>query len=228
MITATKRSSGIYELSDPRAPRFKKILAAIGWLDLHGEGTAAKHALLVAGIQEDDRFNVIEEYSGTLPEIAEHATNAKDRLLIRHIWLDNGLMVNMLELYDHDGLTKYVSHGEDREGNTIWEHPDDHWPHFRNRETKAALLGVPPDVRGNLVAGADRIERQVRSKMLLIRTSCTEITGCLAQALKDVINHPAFQALMWLTWVMDHASGTPKSGHNKTDRPAVYGNLPRR
>lgn len=187
---------------------FVRFDIGISWLYPQGDDHFARHWLVVIGLQKDDRYRVVYEASGTLPEIAAAAVDAKDRFLVKRVWVNLNQIACVSYLQDHDGLTNYATKGKDSHGEPIYTNPPEYWAHFRGRDRKkycADLQAVPDVFITDLQAGIDLVVglMEVRPKRFLIRKSCGKSHWITGAQLPEMLTHPLMRAIAWPIMAME-------------------------
>ncbi len=192
------------ELNSPRAPKFKKFILGIGWLDPQGDAIASKHAVVLGGIQTDDRLLVLDEHSGDIEELIQATIDLKDLFFAKEIYLDATDHDLMMPIWEADGLTRYISLGKDPLDQEIWLNNSQHWPHFRNRDNISIVIPVPLPVVMSASSGVNRLVKKSREGKLLVHPRCINVQWVLDQPRPaDVHNHPIFRALIYLVYGVD-------------------------
>ena len=224
---------GLYTIpEDNAAPKFTDIEGALGWLDPSGEDHAAKHALLVGGVQEDGRFRVILEYQGHAGELADMCVDVKDALLVERFWCDGTPDSTLTQLRVQDGLTHYINWGFDRVGNILWHvlEPEKKWRYFRAQRPIAHIVPVPDYIRVDIQGGLDRLVALAHEKQLIVTKGCQVVEWVLAEKRKEIERHPVTHALIWLTWALQERAEMSKRDQMPPQVEAEdewhYGNRP--
>ena len=202
-VIESKTDAEFLKLNNPKAPLFNSFTAAIGFLDPAGEGPAGQHCVILGGIQQDERFLILDEQSGDIVSVLEATLSFKDRFLVKEIWaeMDNLSLASII--WKTDGLSQYQSYGKDPVGQEIWWHPSSYWPHFRSRDHIAMVGNVPLDVRASTTTG-DKVVEMSKAEQLLVHPRCVNVQWCLDQPKpSDVSNHPVFKALVYLVWARE-------------------------
>lgn len=213
---------------NPEAPRFVCIEAAFGWLDMKGEAEAHFHWCVSAGITEDKKILFLEEHHGPMHRLVEDVVDMKDRLLIERIYVDYSQtqICEYLSGIECDGLTRYHSHGRDLLGRPIYHHRPESWLNFRGRDVKASLVPIYEEDISNFQAGYHLLIHAVSApkQSVNIRRACKSLPNILKAPLKEIVDHPALKAMVWL-----HNGLSRKLLENREQaKPAsVYSNMPR-
>lgn len=224
MITYNEQKD-LYIHSDPRWPRFKEIVAGVGWLDPKGDDMALLNWGVVIGHKEDGGYSVLGEITGDVMSLCEKLTAAKDTLLIQRIFCDRTLPQLTKVLVDHDGLTRYFSKGKDVFDREQYLNPPEHWPTFRDRETKATLIPLVEDLTADMQAAVELVRRLVDGAALKIRSECPNMMRIVRLSLDELLTHPGIKALAYPLTILERE----KARRTTTDRkpPIIYGNLRR-
>jgi hypothetical protein len=213
---------------NPEAPRFVCIEAAFGWLDVKGEGDAHYHWCVSAGITAERKILFLEEHHGPLHRLVEEVIDMKDRLLIERIYADyrEVQICAYLSGEDCDGLTRYHSRGRDLIGRPIYHHRPEHWPNFRGRDARASLVPIYDEDVANFLAGYHLLVHAVSApkQTVQIRRDCKTLPNVIKSPLKEVVDHPALKAMVWL-----HNGLSRKLAEKSVESKscAIYANLPR-
>lgn len=208
---------------NPEAPRFNQICGGIGWLDEKGRDKAAFHWFVVLGETEDKRLLFLEEDIGPMSKIKAKAVDAKDRLMIRRIYLDDRPELLVRDLRDHDGLTRYLHSGRDALKRIQYLNKPEHWPHYRDRETVATLIPVPEDQLLDIQAGIERLDGDIRAKRTTIHHSCRHLQAAWRLPPKDALTHPGILAAVWAHNAMRRRQEVKKD----VKAVPLYGNIRR-
>lgn len=174
---------------------FIRFDIGIGWLNPKGDDHFARHWIAVIGQHKSGYYLQAGEASGSLADIAEAAVNFKDRFLVERVWLDSTAMSSASYLEEWDGLTQYKEDGKDRRGKPKYLHKPDYWPHFRNRETLAALHKVPDVFKLDLQGCIDLVGKLAKDKLFKIRKVCPRSIWVLGSSLEEMLNHPLMKAI---------------------------------
>ena len=99
----------------PNTARYRRFEGAIAWLDPDLADHGAHNWLVIVGEQEDGAYCVEEEHFGSLDQIATAAVDAKDRFLMKRIYVDDtniGAVRALRDVRQVDGLTGYDTAGD--------------------------------------------------------------------------------------------------------------------
>ena len=224
-VISDPENDELLTLNDPKAPKFSRFYGSFGWMDPAGAFGQTDPCVLIGGLQQDGRYNILAEYHGDLVQVLDAATDFKDALYIKEMWCDNSDVDMMSMVYAHDGLTRYHSLGLDAVGQEIWETPSSKWPHFRDRNTITMIGGVPPTVRTSSASGLNRITSLTRNGKLLVHSRCVKIQWVLGQdKLSEIITNPTLKATTALVWSFTSESEYSDRQNTKPVRRA-YTNL---
>lgn len=211
MKVIKETTDGLFEMSVPGAPRFKRFEAAFGWMEPNmKEDRKSVHAFMVGGEQEDGTRIIFEEYIGNFPDVFAAAVDAKDRLQLKRICLDRSRREFLLMLShddDCEGLTRYLTAGNDVMHRKVYieKEPLQRWPNFRSFATTAALFGVPDILPASLSDGFNRIVTLGRNNELQIHEDCTELCWCLDHKIPgEITDHPVVIAAIYVVWALEY------------------------
>lgn len=185
--------------------KFKRIYAAIAWLNPREQDIAGWHWLVVAGTAEDGRNIFLEEHGGTFFDVATAATNAKDRLMIERLYADSTQENLIRDLRQHDGLSVYRQQGHDIRDNPLWLNSADHWPYFRYRQDQEThspfvvpIISVSDRDRMDIVGGFDRIKQAAKQNRAAMDVECHRLRQVQDEELGRAIEHPLVKAAVWV------------------------------
>lgn len=204
---------------------YKEFAGGIGWLFPKGEEHYSLHWLVVTGLGVDGLYHVVHEFGANMHQLCQEATDVKDRLFVSRFYADQSQPQLMSTVREHDGLTRYITHGTDLRGRTKWLHQPERWQHFRDRDTVATLMPVSDRIRVDLQAGIDKVVGLISDRKLEISWECPRVIWVLRQSIEEWHIHPIMRALVWSVIMME-PSDTPKIDY-EPPKP-LYGNLRKR
>jgi hypothetical protein len=204
MIATHHEKDNLFDLDVQYAPRFKRFEGAIGWLDPQGHDHYATHWFVVIGEAEDGKLVVTTEAFGDLARLTTQLVDWKDRLLIKRIYIDDSEEETIKQLRKIDGLCSYQHHGTDIFDRKLWARHESTWTHFRDRETTAALLPVPEEIKTDLMGGRDLLLGLQHAERLSARRVCprTSWLFCQEPPLDQILRHPLMKALIYVVSMM--------------------------
>jgi hypothetical protein len=224
MITYNEKLE-LYIHEDPSWPRFKELVAGVGWADPDGADTAAENWAVLLGLVEDGSVHIIEERYADIPRLCSMLTDLKDQYLIQRIFTDREKPQLLSLLWQHDGLTAYNSKGKNAMGREQYWHKHNYWPHFRDRDTKARLIPLVEDMTADVQAYVEILRQRLARKELTIRPACPQSIKLLRLLMGELIDHPIMRAIGYPLLVLDRESRRGTSDLPKP--PPIYGNLRR-
>jgi hypothetical protein len=206
------------------SPLFKRFIGAVAQPNLSESDPLSRYWGMVLGEREDGLYTFFTEFSGTKAILDENMINWKDRLLIERFYASDEEEDFLQTLRKVDGLTRYNSH-TDIAGRTVYEHKGETWPYFRDRDTKASILPVPLEVRGNLETGRALVKHLVDTKKAKVRWDCTVFESLIYQnpPYDRILRHPCMQAAIYAILMLERTKKR-NTTTEKQERP-VYGNL---
>lgn len=225
----------LFETDTPGAPRFRRFEAAFGWMDANAkEARKSVNALMVGGEQEDGKLVVFEEYVGNLPEIINLATDTKDRLWLKRVWVPRSrkdILVQLKREMWAEGLCFYRRIGKDPFDRDVYEEkePEERWENFRSFTALASLNQMPEHVSLDPGAAWNRLVGLVSNGDLIIHKRCLELDWCRGQKVPaDILDHPVVVAAVNLVWALETFKVKTQVGRLPKKSPAdPWGNLER-
>ena len=216
----------LYIHSDPGWPRFKELVAGIGWADPNGADTAMENWAILVGHKEDGGVESVEERYADIPRLCSLLTDLKDQYLISRIFVDRSKPELTRRLLNHDGLIEYKHAGLNVLGQKQWHHGPERWPHFRDRSTLARLIPLVEDLTADVQAYVELVREHLSRDQLTIRSACPQTIKLLRLLMGELIEHPCMRAVGYPMLVLDREAKREIKG--KTSKPPViYGNLRR-
>jgi hypothetical protein len=217
-MKATLRDDKLISLPIENTPLFKRFEGGIGWMDPTEQNTKAQHWFVVAAEQTNGDYVMVAEASAThLLDLAEKATNWKDRLLIRRIWADQteeGYLRTLQDTRQCDGLCGYHTVGKTLLGKPKYAHKSDRWPYFRDRSTIASIVYTD----GAIESGFDLVRRLAQRERISFRDTVPWSKWILRQrTYVDVIEHPLLAALVYVISGMESTKRLQE--HTQQPRP---------
>jgi hypothetical protein len=197
--------SGIFTLQVKGKPQFTAIHAGFGYADVaQAKGEEAfDHWWCVVGKSIDGGYVALSEGRGSLGLVANDLCNAKDELLLSHIYHDNRNPGLVQEFYRHDGLCEYSRKGNDRFKRPIYFHESGFWPHFVAYDHWVACpVPVPPEI-ATVQAALEIVATVQRQERLRVHEDCKRVNWLLRQPVDDQLKHPLMQSLGYPILMME-------------------------
>lgn len=224
MITYNERLE-LYVHENPEWPRFKELVAGVGWADPTGADTAAENWAILVGHREDNTVEIVEERHADIPRLCDQLTDLKDQYLIQRIFVDRQKPQLISMLWQHDGLTAYNSQGKNEFGREQYWHGPDHWPHFRDRNTLARLVPLLEELTADVQAYVEILRQRLSRKELTIRAACPQSIKLLRLLMGELVEHPIMRAIGYPLLVLDREARRGTGDIPKP--PQIYSNLRR-
>jgi hypothetical protein len=180
--------------------KFKDLCGGIGYGNPGESGDFALNAIVVVGLQTDDRLNAIAEFVGEFDDLINAAIDIKDLLLLDKYYLDPNYEENRRRLNAADGLTQYRKRQGRIPNRNFYVHDQSYWPHFRDRDNTASLMSVHDDVLEELDSSIQKLQSLIRQEKLLEHPTCTKIKHLNRQNFKEGRNHPLVKAYVYATF----------------------------
>jgi hypothetical protein len=205
------------------SPLFERFVGAVAQPNPSEGDTYAKYWGIILGEREDGLYTFFTEFSGDLATLEENMINWKDRLLIERFYASDEEQDFLQALRKVDGLTRYNSH-KDLADRKVYEHKSTHWPYFRDRDTKAVIIPVPLEVRGNLETGRALVKHLVDSKKAKVRWDCIIFESLIYRnpPYDMILKHPCMEAAIYAVLMMER---TKKREFAENRSTPAYGNL---
>lgn len=205
------------------SPLYKRFVGGLAWLNPAEGGEYAKNWGFIIGEREDKDYTFFAEFSGDMATLAAGMINWKDRLLCDRFYASDEDELILRDLRAVDGLTRYNSH-KDKMDREVYEHKPETWPYYRDRHTKAVIIPVAIEVRGNLQAGFELIQRLKNANKAEFRWETSVFESLIYQnpPYDRVLSHPCMQAAILAILMLERTKSnmaTPKQ------QRAVYSNL---
>ena len=205
------------------SPLFKRFVGAVTQPNPSEGDTYAKYWGIVVGEREDGIYTFFTEFSGDKAAVEQEMINWKDRLLIERFYVSDEEKDFLQSLRNVDGLTRY-DHHKDIADRKVYEHKPEHWPYFRNRDTKAYIIPVPLEVRGNLETGRALVKYLVDSKKAKVRWDCIIFESLIYRSppYDMILKHPCMEAAIYAILMLER---TKKRDTEEKQSRSIYGNL---
>jgi hypothetical protein len=205
------------------SPLFKRFVGAVTRPNLSEGDPLSRYWGMVVGEREDGIYTFFAEFSGEIATLEAEMINWKDRLLIERFYASDDEEDFLQTLRKVDGLTRY-DHHQDIADRKVYEHKPEHWPYFRDRDTKASIIPVPLEVRGNLETGRSLVKHLADSKKARFRWGTSVFESLIYQnpPYDRVLKHPCMEAAIYAVLMLER---TKKRDIEKKQFQPVYGNL---
>lgn len=223
LILKADRKNDLWIVSDHKDKReFKDLCGGIGYGNPGEPGDYSKNAIVVVGLQVDDRLNAIAEFVGDFDDMIKAAIDIKDLLLLPKYYLDPNYEENRRRLNRADGLTHYQARQGKLSGRDFYVHDPEYWDHFRSRDAKTGLLSVHDDVLEEIDSNIQKLQSLIKREVLLEHPTCTKIKHLNRANFKEGRNHPLVKAYVYATFSLakklelkGSSKGLPEMGYQK-------------
>lgn len=197
-MKATLDNNGAILITDHEgSPRFRHIFGGLGWADPQGADHFAANWVAVIGVQFDNTFTVLAEFSGHLSVIADRLVTFKDDLFMTTIFSNTAETALVKNLKAIDGLFSYGIIG--RHHNVpVWKNPESTWSSFRARSHVAALVPTRPEIVATPQLGLDLINYLSQQNRFEIRHTCPRSSWLFRQRppYTMVFRHPLYHSIV--------------------------------
>ena len=206
---ATIDSNDLVVITHPingTARKYRRVISGVWWGDPQSEDTLeAKNGLAVVGEMEDHSIGVLRTFQGNLPQLCAVAVDWKDLFAVSRVYVSLTPSGHYEMLRKADGLRDYktVPPFVNLFGKPVYaeKEPGKKWPHFVNRNRKAAILAynehLTADFFGAIELVEDLIKRgQVKGDMAFL----PEIDRVRGLIVHERIKSPDYKAMIAATW----------------------------
>lgn len=196
-----EKKDDLWIVSDHKGKReFKDLCGGIGYGNPGEPGDYSKNAIVVVGLQTDDRLNAIAEFVGDFDDLVKAAIDIKDLLLVPKYYLDPNYEENRSRLNRADGLTHYRMRQGKISGRDFYVHEPIFWTHWVSRENTTSLMSVHDDVLEEMDSNIQKLQSLIKREVLLEHPTCTKIKHLNRANFKEGRNHPLVKAYVYATF----------------------------
>ncbi len=180
--------------------QFERIWAGIG------VSGADPGYLSVVGERTDGRYHALWEAQGSLSELGEAATEAKNRLLVDLFWIDGSDEIVSVYFRALAGLTGSPV-GQKLPLRSLYEGKTKA-PPLRESEHDAVIASVPDRVVSHFPSALDMTRGLInRGKLLVHAQNCPVLLYTLRQPVDDIVSSPISRALVWVLHALEMSTG---------------------
>lgn len=185
---------------------FESMATAVSWGDVSSDDAAhSEHGIVMAGIQEDSRINVLREYRGKIHEVKDQVIEWKDRFFAKKIWTPQTPVGFYRMLQDADGLGRYIVRARGRRDAPIYaqDNPSDRWNYFRSYAHTGSVLPLPSRLIDDMEAAHATVNDAMRAGDVLVDFRYVpQLEKAMGQSTKEILLLPIARAFIHIVWVL--------------------------